>query len=339
ERKIRNAEYHDIVGSSRDKFRNLVNSHNSLFSIWLETDQVEEQELLRNILMNFVPAFGKDQVGLHPTLKVISDSKESQRSRTPPPSYEEVSSMLDCREVSATHRGRSMSPSGRSNNSRSHSNVNQGIGGASTAETNRQNPEPRAPTSTENNPDNDGANNEINATGNSDNMTHKTKASDNYQKSLDLALNTANNQEIKDKLKIMKETVDDEKILRDWESWMQEKTAILVRRDVHSTNLNLHKEINTLSLNKDESLAKNTNLDGIDDDDSYNNFIEHGEENQLTTHRSWVLKSGTNVGDELAKYVKTIPEAHKCLNFKKEVKLVESDIPDVVEYFFDEVEK
>ncbi|CAJ0745869.1 16208_t:CDS:2, partial [Entrophospora sp. SA101] len=170
ERKIRNAEYHDIVGSSRDKFRNLVNSHNSLFSIWLETDQVEEQELLRNILMNFVPAFGKDQVGLHPTLKVISDSKESQRSRTPPPSYEEVSSMLDCREVSATHRGRSMSPSGRSNNSRSHSNVNQGIGGASTAETNRQNPEPRAPTSTENNPDNDGANNEINATGNSDNM-------------------------------------------------------------------------------------------------------------------------------------------------------------------------
>ncbi|CAG8626276.1 1512_t:CDS:2 [Acaulospora morrowiae] len=34
---------------------------------------------------------------------------------------------------------------------------------------------------------------------------------------------------------------------------------------------------------------------------------------QLTTRRSWVLKSGTNVGDELAKYVKTIPEAHKCL--------------------------
>nr|CAG8434309.1 6985_t:CDS:10 [Entrophospora candida] len=198
---------------------------------------------------------------------------------------------------------------------------------------------------------------------------HKTKASDNYRKTLDLALNMANNQEIKDKLKIMKEMADDEKILRDWESWMQEKTAILIRRNVRSTNLNLHKEINTLSLNKDESLAKNTNLDGIDDGESYNNFIERGEENQLTTHRSWVLKSGTNVGDELAKYVKTIPEAHKCLNlaywnildltedtkikpffstddweeinesFKKEVKLVESDIPDVVEYFFDEVEK
>jgi len=154
--------------------------------------------------MNFVPAFGKDQVGLHPMLKVISDSnkanniyikhfsqkisllyvlemqfdqihnantsarrrEESWRSHTPPPSYDEVLSMLDCREVSARHRGRSMSPSGRSNSSRRHSNVNQGIGGASTAETNRQNPEPRAPTSTENNPDN-----EFNATGNSDNMS------------------------------------------------------------------------------------------------------------------------------------------------------------------------
>ncbi|CAG8440577.1 4944_t:CDS:10 [Acaulospora colombiana] len=183
---------------------------------------------------------------------------------------------------------------------------------------------------------------------------------------------TANNQEIRDKLEIMKETVDDEKILRDWETWMQEKTAILVRRNVRSTNLNLHKEINTLSLNKDESLAKNINLDineedqedqeeedineieeffiskgnddkvyndGIGDDDSDDNFTERREENQLTTRRLWVLKSGTNVGDELAKYVKTIPEAHKCLNFKKDVKLDESDIPDVVEYFFDEVEK
>nr|CAG8621626.1 8858_t:CDS:2 [Entrophospora candida] len=126
-----------------------MQSQISQSSIWLETDQVEEQELLRNILMNFIPTFGKDQVGLHPTLKVISDSKESQHNHTPPPSYEEVSSMLDCHEVSARHRGRSMSPSGRSNNNRRHSNVNQ---------------------------DNDGANNEINATGNSDNMSiHKTQ--------------------------------------------------------------------------------------------------------------------------------------------------------------------
>ncbi|CAG8633419.1 10031_t:CDS:10, partial [Diversispora eburnea] len=158
----------------------------------------------------------------------------------------------------------------------------------------------------------------------------------------------------------------DERILRDWETWMQEKTAILVRRNVRSTNLNLHKEISTLSLNKDESLG---NKDDISDGDSDNNFIERIEEIQPTTRRSWVLNSGTNVGDELAKYVKTIPEAHKCLNlaywnildltedtqiksffstddweeinesFKNDVKLDESDIPNVVEYFFDEVEK
>ncbi|CAG8640526.1 3494_t:CDS:2, partial [Diversispora eburnea] len=233
--------------------------------------------------------------------------------------------------------------------------------------------------------------------------TRRIRASEKYNKTLDLALGETDNQEILNKLKKMKKMVDEKKMMGDWESWMQQKTAILVRRNVRSTNLNLHQEINTLSLNKDESSAKNTNLDiseeedledqeeedineieeffiskgnddkvykdGIDDGDSDNNFIERREENQLTTRRSWVLKSGTNVGDELAKYVKTIPEAHKCLNlaywnildltedtqikpffstddweeinesFKKEVKLVESDIPDVVEYFFDEVEK
>ncbi|CAG8626289.1 1513_t:CDS:2, partial [Acaulospora morrowiae] len=58
----------------------------------------------------------------------------------------------------------------------------------------------------------------------------------------------------------------EKKMMEDWESWMQQKTAILVHRNVRSTNLNLHQEINTLSLNKDESLAKNTNL-GISEED------------------------------------------------------------------------
>nr|CAG8666331.1 3735_t:CDS:10 [Entrophospora candida] len=230
---------------------------------------------------------------------------------------------------------------------------------------------------------------------------HRVRAIEKYHKVLDLALSETDDPKLKNKLQKKKETLDEEKIQRDWERWMQEKTAIFIRRNVRNTNLNLHKEINTLSLNKDES-AKNTNLDiseedqedqeeedineieeffiskgnndkvykdDISDGDSDNNFIERTEENQPTAHRSWVLNSGTNVGDELAKYVKTIPEAHKCLNlaywnildltedtqikfcfstddweeinesFKKEVKLVESDIPDVVEYFFDEVEK
>ncbi|CAG8641636.1 1775_t:CDS:10 [Paraglomus brasilianum] len=231
---------------------------------------------------------------------------------------------------------------------------------------------------------------------------HRVRAIEKYHKVLNLALNETDDSELKIKLQEKKETLGEEKIQKDWETWMQERTAILVRRNVRNTNLNLHKEISSLSLNKDESLIKDANLDiseedqedqeeedineieefyiskgdddkvykdGIGDDDIDDNFIERREEKQPTTRRLWVLKSGTNVGDELAKYVKTIPEAHKCLNlaywnildltedtqikpffsaddweeinesFKKEVKLVESDIPDVVEYFFDEVEK
>ncbi|CAJ0767078.1 6889_t:CDS:10 [Entrophospora sp. SA101] len=99
--------------------------------------------------------------------------------------------------------------------------------------------------------------------------------------------------------------------------------------------------------------------DHISNDNDDNHFIEHIEEHQPTTHRSWFLCSGINVGNELARYVKTIPEAHKCFliytliksffskedwdeineSFKRDVKLIESNIPNIVEYFFDEVEK
>ncbi|CAJ0904171.1 11015_t:CDS:2 [Entrophospora sp. SA101] len=41
--------------------------------------------------------------------------EERQRSRTPPPSYEEVSSMLNLREISASQRERSRSPRRTSN--------------------------------------------------------------------------------------------------------------------------------------------------------------------------------------------------------------------------------
>uniref|UniRef100_U9SK12 Uncharacterized protein n=1 Tax=Rhizophagus irregularis (strain DAOM 181602 / DAOM 197198 / MUCL 43194) TaxID=747089 RepID=U9SK12_RHIID len=88
-----------------------------------------------------------------------------------------------------------------------------------------------------------------------------------------------------------------------------------------------------------------------------------------TCQRPWILRSGTNVGDKLTSYVKTIPEVQKCLNlaywnildltessqikslfsmseweemvesFNNEVKLIESDINGVVEYFFEEVDK
>lgn len=51
-------------------------------------------------------------------------------------------------------------------------------------------------------------------------------------------------------------------------------------------------------------------------DNDNNNFIERFEESKSmssTCQRPWILRSGTNVGDKLTNYVKTIPEAQKCL--------------------------
>ncbi|CAG8622451.1 6607_t:CDS:2 [Ambispora leptoticha] len=105
--------------------------------------------------------------------------------------------------------------------------------------------------------------------------------------------------------------------------------------------------------------------------DSNGQFVERIEDYKTTskTCRSWVLRSGTDVGEVLARYVETIPEAQKCLNlaywnildltedtlirslfsandweeitesFGRDVILIESDIPDVEIYFFNEVEK
>nr|CAG8444765.1 12202_t:CDS:2 [Entrophospora candida] len=177
----------------KDKFRNLVNSHNSLCRYMAGNRTGRRSRFSEKYFGEFHSRFWErpemqfDQI--HNANASARRREESRRSCTPPPSYEEVSSMLDRHEVSlveifsfdnvlpmiySCHSRHSMSPSGRSN---------QGIGGASTAETNRQNPEPCAPTSTENNPDNDGVNNEINATGNSDNMTVNLANSQNNRDS------------------------------------------------------------------------------------------------------------------------------------------------------------
>ncbi|CAG8740619.1 25376_t:CDS:2, partial [Dentiscutata erythropus] len=111
-------------------------------------------------------------------------------------------------------------------------------------------------------------------------------------------------------------------------------------------------------------------MDKENNDKISNDFVERIEESKMSScQRPWILRSGTDVGDKLASYIKTIPENQKCLNlaywnildltentqmkslfsandwkemvesFNKEVKLIESDFLDVVEYFFDEVEK
>ncbi|CAH1769805.1 7827_t:CDS:2 [Entrophospora sp. SA101] len=132
ERKSNNTEYHNIVGSSRvdfwndvankineqfhtnytghqykDKFRNLVNNHNSLCRYMAGNKNGRRTRVAEKYFDEFRSRFW-ERPG-----KSISRREESQRSRTPPPSYEEVSSMLDRCEVSASHRDRSASPTRR----------------------------------------------------------------------------------------------------------------------------------------------------------------------------------------------------------------------------------
>ncbi|CAJ0756050.1 21323_t:CDS:2, partial [Entrophospora sp. SA101] len=134
ELKIRNAEYHYIVGGSRvdfwnsiankinerfrttytghqckDKFRNLVNNHNSLCQYMAGNRSGRRTRTAEKYFNEFRSRFWErpetrfDQI--HNANTSARRREESQRSRTPPPSYEEVSSMLDRREVSASHRG------------------------------------------------------------------------------------------------------------------------------------------------------------------------------------------------------------------------------------------
>lgn len=183
---------------------------------------------------------------------------------------------------------------------------------------------------------------------------HRRKASEKYKKVLDLASKEAVNEESRNKFEKMKKSATGERILKDWETWMQQKTAILVRRGVRNTNFNLHEEINTLSLSKDGSSAKtkksnpdsDTSEDDLEEEDQEEeesadeidkffmdtgnnekirnsvisndignvNLVKRIEESSSTCQRLWILRSGTNVGDKLASHVKTIPEAQKCLN-------------------------
>ncbi|CAB4480443.1 unnamed protein product [Rhizophagus irregularis] len=182
-----------------------------------------------------------------------------------------------------------------------------------------------------------------------------------------------------------KETVDDANIQKDWETWLQEKAAIIIRRDYQSrirwvlqqknTNSNPDpdasekeeddededeecavsaNEIDKFFMDKGNNNIHNDDIDGI-------HYVErHMEESESTsTCRSWVLRSGTNVREQLARYIDTIPEAQKCLNlaywnildltedsliksffstedwneitksFEDDVKLFESDVPDI----------
>ncbi|RIA93479.1 hypothetical protein C1645_819336 [Glomus cerebriforme] len=80
--------------------------------------------------------------------------------------------------------------------------------------------------------------------------SHRGQATEKYRKILDLALNGTEDSEVLSKLRRMKRTADEARLLFDWETWMQQKATILVRHSVRSTNLRIHEEINSFAQNK-----------------------------------------------------------------------------------------
>ncbi|CAG8690849.1 1406_t:CDS:2, partial [Funneliformis caledonium] len=74
------------------------------------------------------------------------------------------------------------------------------------------------------------------------------RATEKYRNIHNLAFNEADNQEVKDKLKKMKETIDEARILKDWDTWMQEKAAVSLAKTStdlgkgHNHNAQEHKQ-------------------------------------------------------------------------------------------------
>ncbi|CAG8607315.1 2568_t:CDS:2 [Funneliformis mosseae] len=140
-----------------------------------------------------------------------------------------------------------------------------------------------------------------------------TGSSEKYKKTLDLAIKEADDEELRSKN------------FRRLGNMNAIKNS--VHCGVHNTNLNLYKEINTLSLSKDRLSIKNTkDHEGEDleeedqkEDFAYWNILNLTENTQIKSLFSM------NNWEEMVE------------SFNNEVKLNESDFLDVIEYFFDEV--
>ncbi|RIA98922.1 hypothetical protein C1645_587473 [Glomus cerebriforme] len=92
--------------------------------------------------------------------------------------------------------------------------------------------------------------------------SHRGRAIEKYRIVLDLALKETDDREVLSKLRRLKRTVDEARLLFDWETWMQQKAAISVRRSVWSTNIRIHEEINSFAQNKTSQFSYETKTQG-----------------------------------------------------------------------------
>ncbi|CAG8603815.1 10206_t:CDS:2 [Cetraspora pellucida] len=105
--------------------------------------------------------------------------------------------------------------------------------------------------------------------------THRVRAIQRYYQILNLALSETDDPEVLYKLKKMKRTVNEARILFDWETWMQQKSAILVHRSVCNTNVHIHEEINKTSFSFESGEDEETNES---EDDVKDNNEDHENE-------------------------------------------------------------
>ncbi|CAG8500861.1 8871_t:CDS:2 [Gigaspora rosea] len=114
ERRNRNADYHNIPGSSRGKFQNLVRDHTLMCQYMAENRAGRRTRTRARYFEKFRSHFWErpetqfDQIH---NINASSRQREIRRRNcTPPPSYEEILSMMSCRESTTTQRDRSASP-------------------------------------------------------------------------------------------------------------------------------------------------------------------------------------------------------------------------------------
>ncbi|CAG8611882.1 1037_t:CDS:10, partial [Paraglomus brasilianum] len=125
--------------------------------------------------------------------------------------------------------------------------------------------------------------------------SHCVRAIDKYHRTLDLALDYTDDQKVLRRLRGMKNAMNEPRILSDWETWMQQKTAILVRRSVRNTHFNLHKEINAFA--QTEEKQQKTGM--VDEDDELEVYAEETVKDDGT---KWIKQAKVRPRTDLAFY-------------------------------------
>ncbi|CAI2181034.1 5513_t:CDS:2 [Funneliformis geosporum] len=123
--------------------------------------------------------------------------------------------------------------------------------------------------------------------------SQKSRTLLNYNVTLDQAIKCCEDPVKQLQLKKIKETVD---CNADWNVWFLEKKAIRIRNEVHETNTEVHREINTFvrnlrEQNNNENADEDNNNDSADNEEGNNSINDSNideeecvDENKIIVH-------------------------------------------------------